>query len=109
MVCRNKAKRLTIIVVIYCERQVAKCVMDCIQVSWWASCASRMHKFPRVSIFPCHVAWEHGQHWACVHLGCTTYQPRHLAQTHDIGWHGNIDSVRHLCIPDAQLTSQDAW
>src|SRR5258705_501815 len=109
MVCMNKATRLTIIVVIYCERRVAKCVMDCMQASWRASCASRTHKCPRGSIFPHYVAWEHGQGGGCVRPGRTTYQPRRLAQTHDIGWRGNVDSVGHLCVPDAQLPCQDAW
>src|SRR5258706_15375102 len=24
-------------------------------------------------------------------------------------WRGNVDSVGHLCVPDAQLPCQDAW
>ena len=55
------------------------------------------------------VAWERGQRWTSVRPGRTTSLPRRLAQTHDIGWRGNVDSIGHLCVPDAQLTSQDAW
>src|SRR5882762_6353588 len=62
LVCTNNATRLTIIVVIYCQRRVAKCVMDCIQVSWLASCASRTHKCARVSMFPRHMVSHIGWH-----------------------------------------------
>src|SRR5258705_13658479 len=55
------------------------------------------------------VAWERGQHWPSVRPGRTTSLPRRLAQTHDIGWRGNVDSVGHLCIQDAQLPCQDAF
>src|SRR5258705_215102 len=53
------------------------------------------------------MAWERGQRWTSVRPGRTTSLPRCLAQTHDIGCRGNIDSVGHLCVRDAQLPCQD--